>query len=772
VKKNRDPLEQWASARIKPLASAAAAVAFSAGLVAFALLCWSRAVLEPMPASFMLLDRHGTFMAQIGGSDETGYGYWPPPAASERIVEAILALEDRRFWRHPGVDALAVLRAAGQDLVRGRRVSGASSIAMQVARLQHPAPRTLANKAIETGTALCLTLRYGREAVLRHYLRIVPFGNNSHGVAQAARFYFDKPAADLSWAEIALLASLPQAPTRLNPLAPAGKEQAIRRGERVLAYLHEAGIIADRDLALAHQQLAAVTVAARPRRPDEAVHAILRLERQLGGADAWLASHQEARIIATLDLDLQRQVERLAAKRLVEWRASGADQVSIAVIDRASRDVLVWIGSGGYFDGDAGAIDFADINRSPGSTLKPFLYGLALDRGIIRADMPLRDEPDVAPGIENADRRYLGRLLPRQALANSRNAPAAALVRQLGIDETYSYLRSLGLHESDRPSRHYGLGLAVGALPTSLERLVRAYDGLANDGMLGELRWYKGEDLPEPQRVLSAAAARQVTLFLSDPMARMPSFSRMGPAEFVFPVAVKTGTSQDYRDAWTIAYSPKFVVGAWVGRADAGPMQAMGGMGSAAELVHDVLLALHKDPTRRLDGLTFPPPAAHRLVDVCSGDRCTSVFREWVPTEGLESADHVLVDRRTGTLATQATADDDVIEERVPMPVDWRPLARARARDSVRVDILSPENGARLLHNPDQPAEAETVALRAAVTGPFRTLAWYIDGRLYSTVGSTEALRWPLQPGIHKFQALLPGRPESSGVVTIMVVGD
>jgi penicillin-binding protein 1C len=760
------------SGKIERLVALLAAASVFAGLAAFAVVCWSRGVLEPVPASFMLLDRHGTFLAQIGGGDETGYGYWPPPAASERIVGAILALEDRRFWQHPGVDPLAVLRAAGQDLVRGRRVSGASSIAMQVARLQHPAPRTLANKAIEAGTALCLTLRYGREAVLRHYLRIVPFSNNSHGVAQAARFYFDKPAADLSWAEIALLAAIPQAPTRLNPLTATGKEQARRRGERVLDYLHDAGIIVDRDLALVRQQLAGVQLAARPRRPDEAVHAILRLERQLGGADAWLASHQEARIIATLDLDLQRQVERLAAKRLADWRASGADQVSIAVIARASREVLVWIGSGGFFDGDAGAIDFADISRSPGSTLKPFLYGLALDRGIIRADMPLRDEPDVAPGIENADRRYLGRLLPRQALANSRNAPAAALVRQLGIDATYSYLRSLGLHESDRPARHYGLGLAVGALPTSLERLVRAYDGLANDGMLSELQWYKGETLPEPQRVLSAAAARQVTLFLSDPMARLPSFSRMGPAEFVFPVAVKTGTSQDYRDAWSIAYSPKYVVGAWVGRADAGPMQTMGGMGSAAELVHDVLLALHKDPTHRLDGLSFPSPAAHRAVDVCSGNRCNSVFREWVPTEGLESAHHVLIDRSTGTLATQATAAEDVVEEAVPTPFDWRALARARARDSVRVDILSPENGARLLHNPDEPVEAETLALRAAVTGPFRTLAWYIDGRLYSTVDSAQTLRWPLQPGIHKFQVLLPGRPESSNVVTVSVTGD
>ena len=755
----------------RKIAVVTAAVSAIAAVV-FTGVCWSRAELVHVPASFILLDRHGAFLAQLGGSDERGYGYWPAPAGSDRIVAALLALEDRRFWEHPGVDPVAVIRAAAQDLAAGRRISGASSIAMQVARLQHPEARTLLNKALEAGTALCLTLRYGRDAVLRQYLRIVPFGNGSHGVAHAARFYFDKPASDLSWAEIALLSALPQAPSRLNPLSPGGRAQAILRAERVLDYLHAAHVIPDSDLALARQQLATVALLPRPRRPEEAVHAILQLERRLGDADTWLKTHAEARVAATLDLGIERSVELLAAKRLRQWRDAGAQQVALAVIDRRSHEVLAWVGSNDYFGGHAGAIDFADIERSPGSTLKPFLYALALDRDVIRADLPLNDDPDVVPEIENADRGYMGPLLPRQALANSRNVPAAALVRALGLDETLAYLRRLGLHESPHKGRYYGLGLAVGALPTSLERLVRAYGALADDGMLADLRWYEGEAVRAPVRVLSAQAARQVTLFLADPMARLPSFSRMGPAEFPFPVAVKTGTSQDYRDAWTMAYSPKYIVGAWVGRADVGPMEAMGGMGSAAELVHDVLLSLEANPSGREDGLSFPAPAGTHAIAVCGNLRCSALFHEWVPSEPMENAERILIDRRSGTMATQATPPEDVIEATLPARPDLREpllLAHQGPATAARIDIVSPEDGAHLLHDPDEPASAETLALRAAITGPFRTIAWYIDGHLYSTVGTGEALRWPLQPGVHRFQARIPERPESSAVVSVTV---
>ena len=194
-----------------------------------------------------------------------------------------------------------------------------------------------------------------------------------------------------------------------------------------------------------------------------------------------------------------------------------------------------------------------------------------------------------------------------------------------------------------------------------------------------DLRWYEGEAVREPVRVLSPAAARQVTLFLADPMARLPSFSRMGPAEFPFPVAVKTGTSQDYRDAWTVAYSPQFIVGAWVGRADAGPMEAMGGMGSAAELVHDVLLSL-SDARGREDGLSFPAPAGHRAVEVCGNITCSAVFHEWVPSEPAENAERILIDRRSGTVATQATPPEDVIEAPLPQLPNLRGRCSSRIR--------------------------------------------------------------------------------------------
>jgi penicillin-binding protein 1C len=753
-----------------------AVAASSIAAAAFAAVCWSRAELVRVPASFIVLDRQHRFLAQVGGSDARGYGYWPAPATSDRVVAALLALEDRRFWSHPGVDPLAVARAAVQNLSAGRRVSGASSIAMQVARLQRPAPRTFLNKTLEAGTALFLVLRHGREAVLAQYLRLVPFGNSSHGVAHAARFYFDKPAGDLSWAEIALVAAVPQAPTRLNPLDEEGRRRALARGQRVLTHLHERGVVADGDYALARQQLNDLRPAARPRRPIESLHAVARLEELLGGADAWLTRRQEARVVATLDLDVQRLLSRAAEKHVALWRGNGAQQAAIVAVDRASREVLGWVGSAGFFDPAGGAIDFAGVERSPGSTLKPFLYARALDRGLLAPDNVMLDDPAIASGIENADRLYLGRLLPRQALANSRNAPAAALLREIGIDDGYEFLRTLGLHERVKPARHYGLGLAIGAMPTSLERLVRGYGALANDGLLGELVWYRGQETPRSARVMSEAAARQITLFLADPMARLPSFPRMGAAEFAFPVAVKTGTSQDYRDAWTIAYTPRLVVGVWVGRADAGPMLGVSGMRSAARLAQEVVTALHLRDAQPLEDLSFPAPAGHRAVEVCgtgeAARACAPVFREWIAAgEGAGTTPTILVDAATGALATQETPEESIVELPAPALMAWEPGSGRRppAHPTVRLGILSPVDGTRIIRNPDAPPGADSVALRAAVEGPFRTVSWFVDGELVGTAPAGEVVRWPPRPGKHRVQLRLPGRPEASPPIIITV---
>ncbi len=230
------------------------------------------------------------------------------------MVRATLALEDRRFWSHPGVDPLAVGRALWQNLSTGRRRSGASTIAMQVARMQRPRARTLWAKAVEAGTAVALTARYGRTALLGHYLRLVPYGNGSHGIAHAARWYLDKPVRDLSWAEIALLCAIPQSPTAMNPLNGSGLERAARRGGRMLDELLRQGVIDRAEHALAQVQLAALRLPSAPRRPD-AVHAILRLSGD-ARSTAGYASPTDPRLRTTIDLSIQEDVARLARRSL------------------------------------------------------------------------------------------------------------------------------------------------------------------------------------------------------------------------------------------------------------------------------------------------------------------------------------------------------------------------------------------------------------------------------------------------------------------------
>jgi penicillin-binding protein 1C len=669
--------------------------------------------------------------------DGGGLGYWPVGELPPRVVAATLALEDRRFGLHPGVDPLAVARAAWQNLRTRGRVSGASTIAMQVARMQRPGARGYLRKLTEALTAVFLTERYGPEALLRQYLRLVPYGNRIHGIAYAARSYFDKPVDDLSWAEIAFLAALPQAPARMNPFSAAGRERAIHRGARVLAALARRGALSPAELALARGQLAELRIPFRERRPTEALHALLHLRSLLaagrlgGGAGGAAAAGTTAGpapppfvLRTTLDLELQRTVSWMTWNALRDWRARGAGNASLIVVDlqggrgpagAGSPEVLAWVGSAAYFDPDNhGAIDYARVRRSAGSTLKPFLYAQALERGVI-APATMMDDLERGPGgITNADDLFLGPLLPRVALANSRNVPAVHLLSHLGLDQGYGLLRDLGLTDGALPARHYGLGMAIGGLPVTLEELAHAYLTLAGDGRLPPLTWLRpvrpvravrpapdggrapaagaGAAIPEipatpatpaiialagaapesaPRRIFSEETARQVTLFLSDPQARLPSFPRMGPTEYRFPVAVKTGTSTNYHDAWAVAWSARYLAAAWVGHPGFRAMNQLSGYLSAADLVRRVLLRLHAGDNDGLADLSFPPPRGYRPVRVCalSGLRataaCDRVFLEWFrpgeePVDDCAAHQQRAVDRRDGLLATADTPPEAV----------------------------------------------------------------------------------------------------------------
>jgi len=795
-------------------------------------------------------------IAGVAGVDEEGLGYWPVPTPPPRVVAATLALEDRRFGSHPGVDPLAVARAVLQNLRTRGRVSGASTLAMQVARMQRPGARGYLRKVIEAVTAVFLTERYGSREVLRHYLRIVPYGNRIHGIAYAARSYFDKPVEDLSWAEIAFLSALPQAPARMNPFSPAGRDRAVRRGERVLAELAGRRVLTPAEYALARGQLAALRIPYRERRPPEALHALLHLRTLLAedgsrntaktGAASAIAPTAGVLILrTTLDLDLQRDASAMTWRALREWRGRGAGNASLIVLDLGRHEVLAWVGSAAYFDAeDHGAIDYARVRRSAGSTLKPFLYGLALERGVIGA-ATLMDDLERGPGgVANADDAYMGPLLPRVALANSRNVPAVLLLGRLGLDQGFGLFRELGLTDGAVPARHYGLGMAIGGLPVTLEELARAYLTLAGDGRLpARLRWLRDQPEPAPRRVFAEDTARQVTLFLSDPQARLPSFPRMGATEYRFPVAVKTGTSTNYHDAWAVAWSTRYLAAAWVGHPGFRAMNQLSGYLSAADLVRRVLLRLHGEQGDGLEDLSFPPPRGYQPVRVCalSGHRataaCDRVFLEWFrpgeePTDDCEAHQQRAVDRRDGLLATAATPSA-AIEVRtfvelppryaawqaaagLPRPPDaasrltlpavahlgnagaaraaraaeaaegaaersgagraaepaasWPPAERvALGGVTTRLRITSPENGARLLRDPETPAALNTLALRAVIDPPVNEVVWYVDGMPVATAAYPYAARWRLQPGEHTFQVRLGSGGGASRPVQVTV---
>ncbi|HLX08406.1 MAG TPA: transglycosylase domain-containing protein, partial [Thermoanaerobaculia bacterium] len=698
------------------------------------------------------------------------------------------------------------------------RVSGASTLAMQVARMQNPGARGWLRKATEALTAVLLTERYGSREVLRQYLRLVPYGNRIHGIAYAARSYFDKPVDDLSWAEIAFLAALPQAPARMNPFSPSGRERAIRRGERVLAQLAGRGVLSPPDYALARGQLAALRIPYREHRPPEALHALLHLRTLLAEGKP-----RGPILRTTLDLDLQRDATAMTWRALREWRSRGAGNASLIVLDLSRHEVLTWVGSASYFDAeDQGAIDYARVRRSAGSTLKPFLYALALERGVI-GPTTLMDDLERGPGgIANADDAFMGPLLPRVALANSRNVPAVLLLGRLGLDQGYGLLRELGLTDGAVPARHYGLGMAIGGLPVTLEELARAYLALAGDGRLpARLRWLRDQAEPAPRRVFAEDTARQVTLFLSDPQARLPSFPRMGATEYRFPVAVKTGTSTNYHDAWAVAYSKRYLAAAWVGHPGFRAMNQLSGYLSAADLVKHVLLRLHGEQGDGLEDLSFPPPRGYRPVRVCalSGHRataaCDRVFLEWFrpgeePADDCEAHQQRAVDRRNGLLATTATPPAAVevrtFVELPPRYAAWQAaaglprvpdapslltlpavarLAPGAAADQatawppggrvvlaggpVRLRITSPENGARLLRDPETPADLNTVALRAVVDPAVDEVVWYVDGMPLATAAYPYTARWRLQLGEHRFQVRLGSGGSVSRPVQVTV---
>lgn len=701
------------------------------------------------------------------------------------VVQALLAVEDRRFYEHGGVDPGALLRALWSNLRHGKVVSGASTLTMQVARALRGRTGHASwwDKVQELHLALRLERTLSKEAILTLWLNRASFGNQTYGLEAAARLYFGKSARDLTTAEATYLVGLPQRPTAYNPFRHP--EAALARQQRVLQAMEETRLLTTAQ----RQSLSALPLALRPpSRTFAAPHFVQALLATYPD----LARTGTTELRTTLDPVLQATVEALARSHLQRLGAEGVGNAAAVVLDNRTGAVLAYMGSVDFHDVRAGGQnDGVRMLRQPGSALKPFTYALALSTrrytpATILADIETPvPEAGGAFSPENYDRTYHGPVPLRQALACSYNVPAIRLTRELGPPALLEGLRRAGFSSLRQSATHYGVGLTLGNGEVTLLELARAYAGIARLGGLPALRFLQWQrtapgdtlrfpSLPATTNGLDPAILYLVTDILRDPQARAPAFGRGGPLELPFPCAVKTGTSKDYRDNWAIGYTPRHTVAVWAGNFDGTPMRRVSGVTGAGALLKAIFLHLGS-------GGDFPQPTGLQTAVVClvsghrPGPHCPTTRREvflhgTVPTRHCDVHRLVRIDRRTGLLADAHTPAADVQPtlfvvhppmfhpwmqaHRMPFPPTVTPTQAARQHPAIqysnRLQIQYPESGTTYQLDPVLHRAYQQLSLRGAAEEGLLDVAWYVDDQRLAT--DYRAARWLLQPGRHTFE--------------------
>ncbi len=739
---------------------------------------------ERRGSSTLVVDRHGRVLYESLSDAGTRRIALTADRLPPLLVQATVAAEDRRFWLHPGVDVIALARAALHDLAAGRVIEGGSTITQQAAKLllarwDGKPHRGVAWKIREAVLALRLEHRFTKREILATYLSLAAYGNQVVGAERASETYFGCPSSMLTAAQAAFLAALPQQPSRFNPYR--GMKAASARQRTIVGRMREAGSLTAVQAAEALRERLAL---ARPRAPFTAPHFV---EMVLSAA----GEPVPARIDTTLDGDLQADVQRVIANHGEMLRAHGAGNVAVVVLDNRTGGWLAWEGSGDYFDAaHSGAINGPLAPRQPGSALKPLTYALAFEQGYSPAsvlpDIPAHF-PTAEPGVlfspRNYDGRYRGPLLARRALAGSENVPAVALASEVGVPGLVRFYTRAGLGTFDRTASYYGVGITLGNAEVRLAELVTAYSAFARGGTWLKPTPYASDERSVTGRerpLVSPHTAFWITDVLSDPEAREYIFGRGGSLEFPFPVAVKTGTSQAYRDNWTIGYTREVTVGVWVGNFDRSALRDSTGVTGAAPIFHSVVLAAQRRATGAapfpLDAPLADPPEGLVRVEICalSGMRanpwCPAKVREWLPggEEDLPCSWH-------------HASDEGLL---VVWPPEYRSWARAhgllqdlipgargsttragasavlggagndaeRQPERAAIHIVNPPGGAIYSIDPTLRREFQALELRAVdvVAG---TLEWLVDGIAVGSASSDEAVMWPLRPGEHVITA-------------------
>jgi 1A family penicillin-binding protein len=671
-------------------------------------------------ASTQIYDRDGGLLYEVVDPQGGRRTRVPLERTSIYLQQATIATEDRYFYQNPGFDPIGIVRAIWQNVNEREIVSGASTITQQLARsvLLEPQERnekTLSRKIKEVILAAEITRRYSKKDILELYLNQIYYGNLAYGIEAAAQTYFGKSAVELNLAESALLAGLPQSPTLYDPYVNA--DAARRRQEIVLGLMVEAGYITPQEA-----EAARGTYTLNPSPPTFAIRAphfvmYVRqiLEEQYGPEVLYRAG---LKVTTTLDPRLQTVAEEVARQHIAALRSRNAGNAALVAIHPDNGQIAAMLGSVDFFDPAIdGQVNVALRLRQPGSAIKPVTYAAAFEKGWTPAtlimDVPTSFPDGANPPYEpqNYDERFRGPVLVRSALANSLNVPAVKTLQFVTLPTFLEMAHRLGIASLDKP--YYGLSVTLGGGDVTLLELTGAYTVLANGGRrvppvaILEVRDSEGRIVqkytpPQGAQVISPQYVYLITNILSDDAARAPIFGANSVLKLSRPAAVKTGTTNDYRDSWTVGYTPDLVTGVWVGNADNSPMARVPGSAGAALIWHDFM-------ERALDGTpvsNFVRPPGIVDIEICAdsgtrpGPYCPQrkmeIFAADHPPLGPEHDMHqmVRIDKTTGLRATD-DCPDEYVEERyyVVYPQEGREWAEKHGIEQPPLETSCPVQG-------------------------------------------------------------------------------
>ena len=631
----------------------------------------------------------------------------------EFLQIAFIAAEDRRFFTHSGVDWLARAHAFLENIKQLRVVRGASTISEQVVKMHHKRPRSIWTRLLEGVEAERLEGRYSKSEILEFYLNQVPYARRRRGVAQAALMYFDRDLNTLSEKEMLALAVLVRAPSRLDLYKrSAAAEQAI---EKLSGNMHQRRLI---DKAKLTEIINQPLELRAPRDPIDATHFV----------QFALSSSNNQRVIrSSLDTGLQKFVRDMLEQQIASLKKKNVGDGAVLIVENNSGEILSWVNAGDYHE-HAGNYDAVTTLRQPGSTLKPFLYALSLETGWSAAtliyDGPL--EQAVGSGLHgyrNYSGRFYGSLRLRDALGNSLNSPAVRTVAYVGRARFVQKLRQLGFDDLKNRVDFYGDGIALGNAEVTLYQLVRAYLSLARSGNFIDLSYQIDSQQQGRNELFSEEVASLIADILSDKNARSLEFSG-GALDFPTQTAIKTGTSNDYRDAWALGFNNLYTVGVWMGNLDNKPMIGVSGSIGPAPVMRSIFAKLSNERNGKLFlSRKLNSSEVCELTGKIAGENCP-ILQEWFR-----------VNERPSELC------DDSLHSQ-----------HGEVDAGNEVEIALPTDGLRLARDPRIPDDLEVFSFEIDRNLAVDKVDWILDGENIATT-SSYSHKWKLSQGSHELRA-------------------